>query len=151
MENRQGVGSSRAADAGGPSAGPPESGQRPETIATSARVLRLLLSLLLFAVVGATIWIVYALASDSFTVLGNCGGQAFIGDNGHWAGGSASSAWTAAVIGGVLSLAAGAVVWRRRETAPVVLAFTGVYIATLIVLGFGVSRLIWGPRHCILY
>jgi hypothetical protein len=151
MENQQGVGSSRAADAGGPSDGPPESGQRPETIATSDRVLRLLLSLLLFAVVGATIWIIYAFASGSFTFLGNCGGQGFIGDNGHWAGGSASSAWTAAVIGGVLSLAAGAVVWRRQETAPVLLAFTGVYVATLIVVGLGVSRLIWGPRHCVLY
>src|SRR5262249_11060923 len=90
-------------------------------------------------------------ASGSFAVFGNCGGKGFIGENGHWVGGSASSAWTAAAIGGVLSLTAGTVVWRRQETAPVLLAFIGIYLAALIVLALAVSPLIWGHRHCAFY
>jgi hypothetical protein len=114
-------------------------------------ILRLLLSLLLLEILGATIWVIYGFASGSFAPLGNCGGRGFIGYNGHWEGGSAESAWTAAAIGGWLWAVAGVVVWRERKTAVVVLGFTVLYVGTLIVLALGVSQAIWGPRHCVLY
>ena len=47
---------------------------------------RLLKSLLLMAMVGGPIWVIYAFASGSATIFGNCGGQDFIGQAGHLAG-----------------------------------------------------------------
>jgi hypothetical protein len=114
-------------------------------------VLRLVLSLLLVAIIGIAIWVIYGFASGSFAILGNCGPEGFIGRDGYWVGGSASSEWAAAVIGGVLGAGAGAAVWRLRQTAVVVVGFIVVYIATLIILALGLSRVIWGPRHCVMY
>jgi hypothetical protein len=112
--------------------------------------LRLVLSLLLLAIVGFPIWLFYGLASGSITFLGNCGPQGFIGQDGNWHGGSAASGWAAAAIGSVLWAGAGAAVWWRRKTAVAVLAFIAFYVAALVVLGVGLSRVIWGPRHCVI-
>jgi hypothetical protein len=114
-------------------------------------ILRLLLSLLLLAIVGFPIWLIYALESGSVTLFGNCGPQGFIGQDGNWHGGSAASGSAAAAIGGVLWAMAGAAVWRRRQTAVVVLGFSVLYVVTLVVLGVGLSRVIWGPRHCVIH
>ena|SRR2546425_11104189 len=113
-------------------------------------ILRLLLSLLLLAIVGIPIWLFYGLESGSVTFLGNCGPQGFVGRDGNWHGGSASSGWAAAAVGSLLWAVAGGAVWWRRQTAVVVLAFIVLYVVTLVVLGAGLSRVIWGPRHCVI-
>ena len=113
-------------------------------------VLRLLLSLVLFALIGALIWVVYGLASNSFAFLGNCGPSDLIGQSGHLVGGAAASAPTAAAIGGVLWAVAGAAVWRLRQTAGVALIFIVLYLGALLILSLVVSPAIWGARHCVI-
>jgi hypothetical protein len=114
------------------------------------QIRRLASSMLLLALVALPIWIVYGFASGSLTFFGNCGGKGLIGYNGHYVGGSASTAWAAAAIGGVLLSAAAAETRRREARTPVVLAFVGVYVASLVVLAL-VAPLVWGSRHCALY
>jgi hypothetical protein len=114
------------------------------------QIRRFASSMLLLALVALPIWIVYGVASGSLTIFGNCGGQGLIGYNGHYVGGRASSGWAAAAIGAVLLLAGAAESWRREARRPVVLAFVGVYVASLVVLAL-VAPLVWGSRHCALY
>jgi hypothetical protein len=131
-----------------------------ERSGTAFYLLDIALPLLGLALLGGFIWIVYGFASGSFSVFGNCGPQAFIGKAGRWVGGSASSAWAAAALGGLLWAAAGAAVWRLKRTgsvwwletsSAVAFAYIAIYIAALIVLAIGLAPSIWGLRQCRLY
>jgi hypothetical protein len=120
-----------------------------ENVQASERPLRLILSLLLFAIVGVPMWVVYGFASGGFSLFGNCGPQGFLGQDGQWVAGSASSVWAAAIIGGVLWTLGGLAVWRLQETAVVFYFLVIFYVIALIVLAL-VSGAIWGPRHCVI-
>jgi hypothetical protein len=114
------------------------------------RLLRVVLSLLLLLTVGLPMWVIYGLGSGSVAVLGNCGPEGFIGQAGHFAGGSAATLPTAAVIGAILVVGAAIAVWVLRRTAVVVFSFAWLYLMALIVLAV-IASSIWGQRHCVLY
>jgi hypothetical protein len=113
------------------------------------RLLRVVLSLMLLLIVGLPMWVIYGLAAGSDAILGNCGGD-FFGPGGHYAGGSAATLPTAAVIGAILVAAAAIAVWVLRRTAMVVFTFAWLYVVALIVLAI-IASSIWGHRHCVLY
>ena len=113
---------------------------------------RLFWSLLLLALIGALVWVIYGLGSGGLTVFGNCGGTDFLGfPMGRLRGGAASSAPAAAAIGAVLFVAAGAAMWRTSyRRLHIALACIGLYGFALVVLA-AVSPLVWGHKHCVLY
>jgi len=118
--------------------------------ALGPRFLRLVLSLLLLVVVWLPMFVIYGLGSGSIAFLGNCGPEGFIGQDGHYVGGSAATLPTARLIGLVLLIASAVAVWLLRRTAIVVFTFALLYLVALIVLAI-VAPTVWGHRHCVLY
>ena len=135
---------------------PPENLARPASPASDRligpRLLRLVLSLLLLMVVGLPILVIYGFMSGSIALFGNCGigPYGFIGEVGHYVGGSAATLPTATWIGVVLLVVAAIAAWLLQRTAIVVFMYAWLYVIALMVLAIIASR-IWGPRHCVLY
>ena len=101
------------------------------------------------ALVGCVLWVVYVLAAAYQGAEAACGSD-LVGTLAYQGGGQASagSLVMAAALGAALWIACGAVAFARRRNLGLVFAsFVALNIVGLVVV-WGVSPLIWGPRHC---
>jgi hypothetical protein len=130
----------------------PADSKGPDAVETASRGWRVFWSLLLVALLGAVIWVIYGFSAGGISLFGNCGPRDFLNfQEGHLVGGASASARTAAAIGGVLVAAAGAAVWRAPQRwRRVALAYVALYVAALLVLAFVVAPLVWGHQRCVI-